>query len=153
MENIEQIIAEHPFFKGLGPQQISIIAEDSRRLNFSPGEFLMREDEPGSCFFIVLNGQVAIEVFSPERGPIIVSTVGENEIIGYCWLIPPYQCRYDVRAVEHTRTICIDGVRLRQICDENHEVGFELLRRTTELMSELLEATRVQMLDIYGSNS
>ena len=152
MENIEPIIAEHPFFKGLMPEHIKIIAENSRELNFAPGEFLMREDEPGHCFFLILYGQVAIEDFSPERGPIIVSTVGEKEIIGYCWLTPPYQCRYDVRAVEMTRTICIDGTRLREICEENPDIGFELLKRTTQLMSKLLEATRAQMLDIYGSH-
>jgi CRP/FNR family cyclic AMP-dependent transcriptional regulator len=153
LENIEKIISEHPFFNGIDQQTIKVIAENSRRLNFNPGEFLMREDEPGHCFFLILHGKVAIEVFAPERGPIIVSTIGENEICGYCWLIPPYTCRYDVRAVEFTRCICIDGTRLREICDENPKLGFELLRRTTQLMSSLLEATRVQVLDIYGDHS
>ena len=153
LEQIERILSEHPFFKGLKPQHIAEVAKGSTRINFNPGEFLMREDEPGSCFFLILHGKVAVEVFTPERGPIIVSTLGENEILGYCWIVPPYQCRFDVRAVELTRTVCVQGTRLRQICDEDHQVGYELLKRTSQMMSKLIEATRVQMLDVYGDHS
>jgi CRP/FNR family cyclic AMP-dependent transcriptional regulator len=152
LEEIREILSNHSFFKDLTPDQLTSIAEHSRRLNFSTGDFLMREDEPGNCFFMILYGQVAVEVFSPERGPIIVSTLGEGDILGYCWLIPPYQCRFDVRATELTRTICVDGVELRKICEENHEIGYELLKRTSQMMSKLLEATRVQVLDVYGDH-
>jgi len=152
VEKTEQIVAEHPFFKGLEPQHIKIIAEHSRSLKFNPGDFLMREDEPGSCFFLILHGKVALEVFTPERGPIIVKTLGENDILGYCWIVPPYQCRFDVRAVELTRAICVEGKWLRQICEENHQIGFELLKRTAAIMANLLDATRMQLLDIYGSH-
>ena len=152
MDEIREILSNHLFFKGLSHDQLTTIAEHSRRLNFATGDFLMREDEPGNCFFMILYGQVAVEVFSPERGPIIVSTLGEGDILGYCWLIPPYQCRFDVRAVELTRTICVDGVQLRVICEENHEIGYELLKRTSQMMSKLLEATRVQVLDVYGEH-
>ncbi len=153
MEKIERIISEHPFFKGLNPDHIKEVSLSARELAFNPGEFLMREDEPGNCFYLILHGKVALEVFTPERGSIIITTVGENQILGYCWLIPPYQCRFDVRAVELTRAICIEGQGLREFCDSNHEIGYELLKRTTATMSALLEATRIQMLDIYGDVS
>ena len=152
MEQIERILAQHPFFEGLTPQMIESIAEESRRATYNPGEFLMREDEPGHCFYLILSGKVAVEVFTPERGPIVVSTLGEGEILGYCWIVPPFQCRFDVRAVELTRAICVDGNRLRQICDEDHQVGFMLLKRTSQIMSRLLDATRIQVLDVYGDN-
>ena len=152
-KKIEQFIAGHPFFEGLAPNHIEDIAEEARVLNFKPGEFLMREDEPGTCFFLVLYGKIAVEVFTPDRGPIIVSTLSEGDILGYCWLVPPYQCRFDVRAVELSRALCIDGTRLRAVCEENHQIGFLLLKRTSQLMSNLLEATRVQLLDVYGDHA
>jgi CRP/FNR family transcriptional regulator, cyclic AMP receptor protein len=151
-EQIETILAAHPFFKGLSTDHIKTIAEGSRRVSYNVGEFLMREDEPGACFFLILHGKVALEVYTPERGPVIVSTLVENDVLGYCWLIPPYQCRFDLRAVELTRAICVDGNRLRKICDENHQIGYELLKRTTQMMSGLIEATRVQLLDVYGNH-
>ena len=153
MEKIERIISEHPFFAGLEPDHIKTIAEDATFITYNPGEFLMREDEPGNCFFLIVHGNVALEVFTPERGPIIVKTISENEILGYCWLIPPYQCRFDIRAIDLTRAICIEGQSLREFCDNHHEVGYELLKRTTQIMANLLEATRMQLLDIYGDRS
>ena len=151
-EQIEPILSGHPFFDGLSPEYITAIAEGSRRITFNTGEFLMREDEPGTCFYLILHGKVALEICTPERGPVIVSTLGENEILGYCWLIPPFQCRFDVRAVELTRAICVDGVQLKKICDENHQIGYEILKRTTMMMSGLIEVTRVQLLDLYGNH-
>ena len=153
MDQIINILAEHKFFSGLEPQQIEAIAEHSTRINYNLGDFLMREDDPGTCFFLILFGKVAVEVCTPDRDPIIVSTLGENEVLGYCWLIPPYQCRFDIRAIELTRTICVDGSRLREICEGNHQMGYELLKRTSQMMSKLIEATRMQLLDIYGDHS
>lgn len=153
MEKIERIIAEHPFFAGLKPEQIKTIAKNSISVTFNPGEFLMREDEPGNCFYLINQGRVALEVFTPERGPIILQTIGENEILGLFWLIPPYQCRFDVKAMELTRAICIDGQGLRDFCNSNPEAGFEILKRTTQILANSLEATRVQLLDIYGDHS
>jgi CRP-like cAMP-binding protein len=153
MEKIERILSVHPFFEGIDPEYIAPFAKEARSSTFDPGEFLMRVGEPTQCFYLILHGKVAIETFASDRGPIIIQTFGEGEMVGYCWIIPPYQCRFDIRAVEFTRAICIEADKIRQICEENHEIGYELLKRVIQSMSGLLEATRLQLLDLYGGSS
>jgi CRP-like cAMP-binding protein len=96
---------------------------------------------------------VALEIVAPQRGPIIVETLGEGDILGWSWLIPPYNWHFDARAVELTRAIALDGKCLRTKCEADHDLGYELLKRFTNIMEQRLEATRLQLLDIYGDNT
>jgi CRP-like cAMP-binding protein len=98
---------------------------------------------------MIRQGKVAIEILAPELGPITVQTVGEGDVLGWSWLIPPYRWRFGARAVELTRAITLDGKCLRQKSEEDHDLGYELLKRFSGIIVERLEATRLQLLDIY----
>jgi hypothetical protein len=37
--------------------------------------------------------------------------------------------------------------------DEDHELGYELMRRFAGLMAERLHATRMQLFDMYGGTA
>ncbi len=86
----------------------------------------------------------------PERDSVVLQTIGAEEILGWSWLIPPYQWRFDARAVELTRAIALDGQCLRNKCEANSRLGYELLKRVAQVFAERLLATRLQLLDVYG---
>jgi len=65
-------------------------------------------------------------------------------------LIPPYHWRFDARAIEMTRAIALDGKCLRAKCEEDHDLGYELLKRFASILGQRLDATIFQLLDIYG---
>jgi CRP-like cAMP-binding protein len=150
METIEPILTEHPFLKGLEPRFIQLIVGCASNLRFNPGEYLFREGEEAGQFYIIRHGKVAIELAAAERGLINIQTVGEGDILGWSWLIPPYFWRFDGRAMELTRVIALDGKCLRTKCEQDHQLGYELLKRFSHLIARRLEATRLQLLDLYG---
>jgi hypothetical protein len=78
--------------------------------------------------------------------------LGEGEILGWSWLIPPYNWHFDARAVELTRAIALDGKCLRNKCEQDHDLGYELLKRFAHIMEQRLQATRLQLLDVYGNH-
>ena len=49
-----------------------------------------------------------------------------------------------------TRAIALDGKCLRGKCDDDHSLGYELMKRFAHIMEERLQATRLQLLDLYG---
>jgi CRP/FNR family cyclic AMP-dependent transcriptional regulator len=153
METLEPILAEHPFIKGLEPRHVQLIVGCASNVRFDAGQFMLREGEEANQFYIIRKGKVALEIFSPEKGPIIIDTVGDGEVLGWSWLIPPYHWRFDARAVELTRAIALDGKCLRNKCEEDHDLAYELLKRFAHLMEERLEATRLQLMDMYGGQS
>jgi CRP/FNR family cyclic AMP-dependent transcriptional regulator len=150
METLEPILAEHPFLKGLESHHVQLIVGCASNMRFDAGQFILREGEEANQFYIIRKGKVALEVFSPEQGSIIIDTLVDGEVLGWSWLIPPYYWRFDARAVDLTRVIALDGKCLRTKCEEDHHLAYELLKRFAAIMEQRLQATRLQLMDIYG---
>jgi hypothetical protein len=82
----------------------------------------------------------------------VIATLEEGDIMGWSWLVPPYYWRLDARAVQQTHVLALDGKCLRSKCEENHDLGYELLKRFTQVIEQRLHATRMQLLDVYAVN-
>lgn len=150
MESLKPLLAEHPFFAGLSDHVVDLIVGCASNTRFDAGEFLIREGQEANQFYVIRHGRVAVEIMSPDRGAIQIETLGPGEILGWSWLIPPYYWVFDARAVELTRAIALDGRCLRTKCEEDHDVGYELLKRFSYIVGQRLESTRLQLLDVYG---
>lgn len=153
METLEPILAKHPFLKGLKPEHLKILVGCASNVRFNAGQFLFHEGEEANEFYMIREGKVAVQTQGAERGPIIVQTIGEGEVLGWSWLIPPYRWRFDVKALELTRAIALDGKCLRTKSEEDHDLGYQLLRRFAGIIVERLEAARLQLLDVYKARS
>lgn len=89
METLEPILAGHSFLKGLEPHYIQLVVGCASNVRFNPDQFIFREGEEADQFYVIRHGKVAVEVFTPERGPLIIDTLGEGDILGWSWLLPP----------------------------------------------------------------
>jgi len=150
METLEPILAAHPFLKDLEARYIRLLVGCASNVRFNAGRFLFHEGEEANRFYMIRQGKVAVEIRAAGRRPITVQTVREGEVLGWSWLIPPYRWRFDARAIEPTRTIALDGKCLRTKSEKDHNLGYELLKRFSDIVVERLDATRLQLLDVYG---
>jgi len=150
MRTLESVLAEHPFFKGLDPRYLELLAGCASNVRFNAGEFIFHEGEEANRFYLIRHGKVALEIFVPERGPVTIQTIDAGDVLGWSWLFPPYRWHFDARAIELTRAIAFDGQCLRSKCDEDHDLGYELMQRFARIITERLQATRLQLLDVYG---
>jgi CRP/FNR family cyclic AMP-dependent transcriptional regulator len=153
MQTLESFLAEHPFFSGLEARYIQLIVGCASNVRFHAGEYIYREGEAAHQFYLIRHGKVALEIFAPGRGPLTIQTLGPGEVLGWSWLVPPYQKQFDARAVELTRALAFDGACIRAKCEEDPKLGYELLKRFAQIMGERLQATRLQLLDLYGNVS
>ncbi len=83
METLEKILVEHPFVAGLSPEHIQLIVGCAKNVVFEPGKYIFKENKEANSFYIIRSGKVALEIYSPEVGSIIIQTLGEGEIIGW----------------------------------------------------------------------
>jgi CRP/FNR family cyclic AMP-dependent transcriptional regulator len=153
METLEPILAEHPFFKGLSEDYLKLIVGCASNVRFDAGAFVARLGQEANNFYLIRQGKVALEIFAPGHGAVTIETVGEGDIFGWSWLVPPYKWRLDARATELTRAIGLDGQCLRRKCEDNHDLGYELLKRIMTIVTQRFEATRLQILDLYGTHA
>ena len=150
IKELQTILHEHQFMADIDPKHVEKIAEHSSLKIFKMGDYLSRRGDPADCFYLIRNGVVAIEVFHPAKGPLTVETLDAGNVLGWAWLVPPYKWSFDARAMELTRGICIHADWLRKYCEQDHDVGYLIVKRFMLVMAERLEATRIQLLDLYG---
>lgn len=150
METLERIIREHPFFSDLASPYADLITGCASNVRFDAGAYIFREGGEANEFYLIRSGKVALEIFPPHRKPIVLATTAEGEILGWSWLLPPYQWKFNARAMEATRAIALDGKCLRTKCEANHDLGYELLKRFAQVIEQRLESTRLQLLDVYS---
>lgn len=151
MEDLKKILAEHPFFKGLNEENFALIVGCASNVRFDAGQVILREGEEANQFYLIRSGKVTVELMTPNKGPVIIETLAEGDILGWSWLVPPYNWRFDAKAVELTRMIALDGKCLRNKCESDNRLGYELLKRFADIITKRLESTRLQLLDIYGN--
>jgi len=149
VRDLTGVLAEQPFMKGLRPEQIALIAGCASNRRYDAGEYLAREGAKADEFFILREGQLALEVFAPQIGARRILTVHPGEVAGWSWLVPPYVWKFDARAVATLRVIAIDGKCLRGKCEQDFELGYRLFQRVAQLIEDRLNATRLQLLDLY----
>jgi len=153
MQDLDRILVAHPFFGGMRPEHVQLLFGCASNRRFEAGDFVLREGQEANEFYLIRHGKVALEVYAPGRGSIEIQTLGEGEILGWSWLVPPYYWRFDARAMEMTRAIALDGRCLRQKCDSDQRLGYELLKRFTQVMVDHLQAARFQLLNAYASET
>jgi CRP-like cAMP-binding protein len=148
---VDTLVLEAPVFAGLDPAHAARLAGCAQTTGWDAGEMLFREGDPSNAFYLVRRGRVALEVFVPGRGTLTVETIETGEVVGWSWLFPPYRWHFDGRAVGSVRAIAVDGACLREKCDDDPALGYDLMRRFSQVMLERLQATRLRLADVYGA--
>lgn len=141
------ILEAQPFLKGMTTRQLELLAENSMLAEFNAGELIMAEGCHANRFYLITEGQVELE--SPALGsqPMHIQTLGVGDVLGWSWLFPPYIWHFNARAVTPTRAIFFYGTRLRELCDDNHDFGYELMRRVSGIVIKRLQAARRELLE------
>ena len=153
MENLGRILSEHPFLQGMSDSQLALLTGCAANVVFKEGEFIIREGQPANHFYFIRHGLVQIETHVPQKGPLVIRTRHAGEVLGWSWMVPPYRWHFDARACEQTRAIAMDGKCLREKCETDHALGYEIMKRFSLIIAERLEATRLQLMDVYGNST
>ncbi len=139
-------LAAQPFLKGLSPQQLETLASDAMEVTFAAGEVIFREGDPANRFYLIKSGSVALESDGKEFDTVPIQTIQAGDVLGWSWLFEPYYWHFTARALEPTRALFIYGTRLREQCESDHDLGYELMKRMAEVVIKRLQATRRQLI-------
>jgi CRP-like cAMP-binding protein len=149
METLRPILREHPFLHGLDERHLDFLTGCASNVRFRAQEFLFREGDEATAMYLLRGGRVALEVDIPGQGSVEIQTVEEGEVLGFAWLFSPYRWQFDARAVEPVRAIAFDGKCLREKCEADHDLGYEIVKRFLRQVNQRLDKARFQMLDVY----
>ena len=150
MRTLEQLIADHPFWKGLDPHYFPLLNACASEERFGLQQQIFLEGSDADRFYLIHSGRVALETFMPGTGVITIQTIGAGEALGWSWLFPPYRWHFSARSIDETDTVAFDAQALREKTEENHDFGYDMAMRIAQMMLQRLQATRMQLLDFYA---
>jgi len=70
-----------PIFAEIEPAKLKLLAFMSERVAFDPGKRLMQQGDRADAAYLIVDGHAEVILETPD-GPVIVATLGANEIVG-----------------------------------------------------------------------
>jgi CRP-like cAMP-binding protein len=141
------LVAQQPFFKGLNAQQLQLLTNSATEMHFQPGQMIFQEGSPANRFYVILEGQVVLESRLKQPGMAAIQTLGPGDELGWSWLFRSANLLLNARALEPTRTIFFYGTQLRKQCEQDHELGYQLMHRIAEVATQCARAMEQCLMD------
>ncbi len=143
-------VSLHPFLAGMNKAQLALLTDCAIGSHFKKGQVILEEGEQASRFYLVESGKVTLESGAKYGRPVIVDTIGAGDLLGWSWMFPPHIWQFTAHAAEPTTAIFFYGTILREYCERDHSLGFELLKRMSAVMIRRMQAARKKMLDVHA---
>jgi len=141
-----------PWFKELKPTHFDKLLRIASLHIFPEGGEVFREGDRQDCLFIILDGRVALEIFVPLKGRIRILTAEPMDVIGWSSVTPVvHQRTASATAILPTKIIGLDSEKLRALCEEDHELGYQVMRRIANIAASRVTMTRLQLLDMFAA--
>jgi len=142
------LLSRHPFCKAFWPEHVERLAGMAGEVLFAPGEVIFREGDPSSLFYLIVSGNVALEVVAPGH-PVRVLTLYAGDVLGWSSVTGENVKQFQARALEPVRALAFDGTRLRHACEDDYGFGFVFMRAVVTVLSGRLHAVRNQLSGLY----
>ena len=145
-----EYLATHPFFSGLSDDILKFLCECSETFEIKKGQILFRQDEKADKFYVVRNGRISIEIPAIMGPTLDLQSLGNDQVLGWSWLISPYKWSFQAEAEEDTELLMFDGAAILAHCEQDSRFGYELLKKFAALMSIRLDAARKRMMQEWN---
>jgi CRP/FNR family transcriptional regulator, cyclic AMP receptor protein len=143
-------VALHPFLAGMNRTQLALLTDCAMAAHLKTGQVILREGEFANRCYLIETGKVVVESGGNFSEPLVIETIGPGDLLGWSWMFPPYVSQFTARAIEPTTAIVFYGSILREYCEKNHSLGYELLKRISAVMVKRLQAAHKQMVSIHS---
>jgi CRP/FNR family transcriptional regulator, cyclic AMP receptor protein len=148
-DNLSMILQHLPWFTGMNPAQLDQLARIATVYNFEPGDLLFCEGDRDDSLYVLLEGQVAMEIEVPTRGQTAYYTAEMLDIIGWSSMTPIVRQRIArARATQASLVIGFNSKLLQQLCDDDHEIGYVVFRRLANVVANRLLTMRLCLMEM-----
>jgi CRP/FNR family transcriptional regulator, cyclic AMP receptor protein len=138
----ELVRTSHPFLEGLSKEHITALASLAMPVSYSIGDTIFKEGDLADRFYLINDGTVSLQTSGNGEDKIEVQQLRSGEVLGWSWLFEPYSWQYDAVATAPTSAIFFYGTWLREQCEQNPALGYEIMKRIAEVVIARLQATR-----------
>ncbi len=148
--SLMKMLAETRFAEGIPSDHLQCLSRVSRLLRVPAGARLFREGDVEDEVFVITAGHIRLSMNVPGRGDVAFLTTGPGELVGWSGLVADGRMTATATAVEDTTLIAMSGEKLRDLCSREQVLGYVLMQRVAQVLSQRLLSTRLQLLDLFA---
>jgi len=142
-------LEQHHFVSGLSPKHVQTLTRLAGKARFKKGDVIFREGEHCSEFYLIVSGPVALELTLP-RGVLQVQRLGAGDGLGWSAALVGRGKHFQARALDEVDALIFEGPDVLAECQKDPEFGFAFMVRMLDVVSKRLQATRLQLADMYS---
>lgn len=139
------------FLLDVSDDLISRLAGICRVVDFPEGTTIFREGQPAKFLYLVVEGQVALEICASGVGCKRIMTLGKGDLLAWSPVLEGERLTATARTLAPTQMVEIDGPQLVKMGEDDPRLGYEFMKRAALALAKRLNATRLQLVDVYGS--
>jgi CRP-like cAMP-binding protein len=143
------LLQEHPFVEEFRPEHIDKLGGLGRKVRFAADQVIFREGDDTHDFYLVVSGRIALEMQEPDH-VLRVQTLGTGDELGWSSVLMGRGKYFQARALEPAEALAFDSVALLAACRADTDFGFAFMYRMLGVVSERLQATRLQLHDMHS---
>ena len=152
-ERMAERVALHPFLAGMSRNHLALLTDCAIPVRFTKRQVVLQEGDFASRFYLIESGKVVLESGVELGQPVVIEEIGPGDLLGWSWMFPPHVWHFTARAIEPTEAIFFYGTILREYCERDHSLGYELFKRMSPIMLRRLQAAREKMLSLHARNA
>ena len=150
-EDLIKVLETLPWYQELDPVHFDKLVGISSIVEVDANQELFREGDPEDYLYVVVQGRVAIDMMVPGRGRMRIYTAEPMDVVGWSSVTPVVRRRTaGAQAVLPSCLIRQDAAALRKLCEEDHDLGYIVMRRMANVVASRLLTTRLQLLDMFS---
>jgi len=149
--NLDNLRAASDLLSRLDDKDFDLFESLSAELTLVPDEQLFKEHDEARRFFIIEDGIMALEAIRPARPATTIQTLGPGDLLGLSWRLTPHRWMWTARAVTDVRLAVFDAAIMRAACEFDKDLDRLMWEIVAREASKRLHHTRLQLLDLYGS--
>jgi CRP/FNR family transcriptional regulator, cyclic AMP receptor protein len=141
------------FLRGMPACQLDALAETASQVMFPPGHRIFADGDYAGKFWLIQSGHVVLDVLVPGEDLEITGRVGIGGLVGWSWLIPPYQSAFGAVCVTEVKAFEFNAQAVRDRCAADPALRNELTRRLFQVVAGRLQDTRTRLITRFHDTS
>lgn len=150
--NIKKIIHTNIHFKDIDEKYINFLVKHANFTNYKSNDFIFNFRDKADNFYLIVKGKVSLQMFSHERGEIVLEEIKEGEILGWSWLKDPCTWRFDALSITDTTLISFNAKAIKDKMNKNSKFGYQIQNIFMSIIIERMQSTRLRLLKELGDN-
>jgi CRP-like cAMP-binding protein len=153
-----ELLRRYPHFYGISENCLREVALISEECNYKSGEEIFKEsgtflatariyEQGKEATHLMLLTEGEVDIFFTMGGgkKVVVGDLVGGDLMAISALLPPYHLTASGVAKKDCKVIKIEAKRLRELCDQNPELGYRLMQSVAKSLKDRLENTRVEL--------